>query len=175
MNNTIFSLVASLISSFSVGVVAGDDVVLGDIVGTGAAGGQEPTADAPKVKKTRAERAAALREKAAALIAKAVKLETTTEEVDDDEKPALQYAAGDTVVFLFGRGENQVELSGKVLGIRVPQAGEKGGTVVKILTGEGYDQDIKGVFPSKILRVLAYADGRPVAEVPPEVDVDLTE
>jgi hypothetical protein len=173
--NTISSLIRALVSSFSLGVVAGDDVGAESLTSLLGAAPGNPEQEAPKVKKTRAERAAALREKAAALLAKAVKLETTTDDVEDDDKPALQYSAGDTVAFLFGRGDNQVELSGKVLGIRVPQAGEKGGTVVKILTGEGYDQDIKGVFPSKILRVVAYADGRPVADVPPEVDVDLTE
>lgn len=136
----------------------------------------EATPKAPKTPKTRAERAAICRAKAEALLAKAVKLETTDDDVDDEDKPALQYAAGDTIAFLFGRGDKQVEREGKITGIRVPAAGDKGGTVVKVLVGEGYDAEICGVFPSKVLRVTAYADGRPVpaAEAPAdECDLNL--
>jgi len=60
---------------------------------------------------------------------------------------------GDEVVYLFGRGENVQEYTGKVLGIRAPAEGEKGGTIAKIISGEGYDAEVRGVFVSKILRL----------------------
>ena len=183
MNTTIFSFIAAAIASTRMLAVEGGAGVGSDDLAQVLFSGDEQAADdggqekTPKVRvhKTRAERAAACRVKAAALIEKAIKLETTDEEVDDEEKPALQYAAGDTIAFLFGRGDKQVEREGKITGIRVPAEGEKGGTVVKVLVGEGYDAEICGVFPSKVLRVLAYADGRPVpvAEAAPAGAVDL--
>jgi hypothetical protein len=181
MNMNILSLIVDAVTStrmFAVEEgVAANTVVEEDTHTEGQPDTEVVQEKAPKVRvhKTRAERAAACRVKAAALIEKAIKLETTDEEVDDEEKPALQYSAGDTIAFLFGRGDKQVEREGKITGIRVPAEGEKGGTVVKVLVGEGYDAEICGVFPSKVLRVLAYADGRPVpvANAAPLDDVDL--
>jgi len=60
---------------------------------------------------------------------------------------------GDVVVYRFGRGENTQNYVGKVLGIRAPAEGEKGGTIAKVLTGEGYDAEVRGVFLSKIARL----------------------
>lgn len=91
---------------------------------------------------------------------------------------------GDVVVYRFGRGENTQNYVGKVLGIRAPAAGEKGGTIAKVITGEGYDAEVRGVFLSKIIRlateeeaasgVTAQAEVAPdaVAEDAPEAGVE---
>lgn len=90
---------------------------------------------------------AALRARVAALQVKIAELEAKGEAGDFIAKQ------GDVVVYLFGRGENVQEYTGTVLGVRQPAEGEKGGTIVKIITGEGYDAEVRGVFMSKVLRL----------------------
>ena len=123
---------------------------------------------------TAAVKIAALEAKIATLQAKIVELR---EKGDVSEFTAK---VGDKVVYLFGRGENVQEYEGYVLGIRTPAEGEKGGTIAKVITGEGYDAEVRGVFLSKILRLAAHwsrVDPAPVAQVDeagqPEADAAL--
>lgn len=104
-----------------------------------------------------ATKIAALNARIATLQAKVAELELKGDAGDFVAK------VGDEVVYLFGRGENVQEYTGKVLGIRAPAEGEKGGTIAKIISGEGYDAEVRGVFVSKILRLASYAPIQPVA------------
>ena len=92
--------------------------------------------------------------KIAALTAKIAALQVNlTELIAKGDAGDFTAKVGDEVVYLFSRGENVQEYTGKVLGIRTPAEGEKGGTIAKIITGEGYDAEVRGVFVSKILRL----------------------
>lgn len=62
-------------------------------------------------------------------------------------------AAGTKVDFKFGKGEGARVLKGTVLGLVVPAEGAKGGTLVRILTGEGVDTRVVSVFVSAITAV----------------------
>ena len=59
--------------------------------------------------------------------------------------------AGAAVTFNFGKGEDKKVLAGSVLGVVVPAEGQKGGTLVRILTGEGVNTRVVSVFLSAIV------------------------
>lgn len=82
------------------------------------------------------------------------------------EKNAItvdKLTAGKKITFKFGKGEAQATLAGSILGVVVPEAGAKGGTLVRILTGEGVNTRVVSVFVSAIVTV----EG---AEEAPEAD-----
>ena len=108
----------------------------------------------PRVRRTRKEMIAVLEAKLAKLRAEPEAKEPKAKKVKEEYVPAV----GDKVDFYFGRGDNRAVQSGVVLGIREPGEGEKGGRIVKVMVGEGYDADIKGVFLSALI-------------VPPAVEV----
>ena len=59
---------------------------------------------------------------------------------------------GDVITFRYGRGETKAVMTGTVLGLKVPAAGVKGGTIIKVFVGEGVDAEIVGIFPSQIIK-----------------------
>lgn len=59
------------------------------------------------------------------------------------------------ITFNFGKGEAAGVLTGTVLGVVVPAEGAKGGTLVRILTGEGVNTRVVSVFVSAIVKIEA--------------------
>lgn len=73
------------------------------------------------------------------------------------EKNAItvdKLTAGTSVKFKFGKGEAAATLAGSVLGVVVPEAGAKGGTLVRLLTGTGVNTRVVSVFVSAITEVV---------------------
>lgn len=108
-------------------------------------------------KSIRAQLAAALTA-LAALEAKVAELKVAAEnEVDTD---AVQ--AGRQIAFEYGKGETKRELVGVVVGRKDPAAGEKGGSLVKVAVGEGFDSQVVTIYPQQVRRFTDVAQ----AEVP---------
>ena len=74
--------------------------------------------------------------------------------------------AGDFITFNYGREPNRRVLTGTVLGLKVPEPGTKGGTIARVLTGEGADSEIVGIFLSQIFD----PNAAPEAEAEDEAD-----
>jgi hypothetical protein len=110
--------------------------------------GAAPAAPAttPRARRTKEELIAVYKAKIAAL-------ENGTATVREPKAPKVEFVpvVDQVYDFYFGRGDNRAVLRGKVLGIREPGEGEKGGRIAKVMVGEGYDADIKGVFLSAFI------------------------
>lgn len=92
------------------------------------------------------------RAKIAALKAKIEKMQTQVTELEaaaENEVDTSKLAPGVKVQFNYGRPAKS--LIGVIKGVKVPAEGQKGGTIVRIETGEGADADIVSVFPSAIV------------------------
>lgn len=57
---------------------------------------------------------------------------------------------GRTVTFEYGKGENKRTLTGLVLGRKDAEPGTKGGDLVKVAVGEGFDAQIVTIYPSNV-------------------------
>ena len=95
----------------------------------------------------------------------ALKNGTATPREPKEVKEEFVPTVGEVYSFYFGRGDNRVLKTGRVLGIRTPGEGEKGGRIAKVMVGEGYEADIVGVFLS------AFVDPAKTLETALEVDV----
>lgn len=88
------------------------------------------------------------------LKAKIAALQTKLAEAVLAEKNTItadKIAHGDIIGFKLGKGDAAVPATGKVLGVVVPEG--KGGSMVRILTGEGIDTRVVSVFLSAVTSV----------------------
>lgn len=69
-------------------------------------------------------------------------------EVDED---AVQ--AGVIVDFVHGKGANKQTLTGQVLGRKNAEPGQRGGDLVKVATGEGFDAMVLVINPGDVLKI----------------------
>lgn len=97
--------------------------------------------------------AQSIRAQLAAVIAAITKLEAKRDELKvkaeneinfDDVKP------GRIVSFPYGKGDGKKTLTGPVLGVKAPNVGEKGPTLVRVAVGSGFDAQIVTVFLTQV-------------------------
>lgn len=82
-----------------------------------------------------------------------------------DEVDTAQVQAGRTVTFNYGKGETKKVLTGIVLGRKDAEAGSKGGDLVKVAVGEGFDALIVTIYPAQVTRIEPVAQAEaPAAE-----------
>ncbi len=62
--------------------------------------------------------------------------------------------AGVNVQFIYGKGESKRTLVGMVLGRKDPAEGEKGGALVKVAIGTGFDAQIVTIYPANVTAIL---------------------
>lgn len=91
--------------------------------------------------------------------ARAVLVPKLDSEVDD---AAIQ--AGAVVTFTYGKGETKRELTGQVLGRKNAEPGTKGGDLIRIAVGEGFDAQIVTTYPACVTKVHAAEAAEEVAE-----------
>lgn len=85
----------------------------------------------------------------AKLQAKRAELEASAaNEVDFDK-----VQAGAVVTFTYGKGETKRELTGQVLGRKNAEPGAKGGDLVRVAVGEGFDAQIVTVYPNFVTKI----------------------
>lgn len=109
--------------------------------------------------------AQSIRQQLAAVEARIVELQTKATELRvkaeneinfDDVKP------GRIVSFPYGKGDGKKTLTGPVLGVKAPNVGEKGPTLVRVAVGSGFDAQIVTVFLTQVESIQTL----PVADVP---------
>lgn len=71
---------------------------------------------------------------------------------DTEIDPAL-IVAGVKVDFNYGKAPSLRPLTGTVTGVKVSEPGQKGGTLVRIAVGEGFDAQVVTIFPSAVTKV----------------------
>ena len=103
--------------------------------------------------KTTEERIASAEDKIKALTALIERLKNPQPAASRKAVAVVRFDDGDEIEFSYGRKE-QVILTGKVLGVRLAEAGAKGGDFVKVVSGEGIEMRILSIRPSDILRNL---------------------
>lgn len=99
--------------------------------------------------KTAREKIASIDTQIAALQAKRVELEAKV----GNEVDTSKVVAGRTVDFKYGKAPNLRDLTGSVVGVKPAVPGEKGGTLVRVAVGEGFDAQIVTIFPSAVTKV----------------------
>lgn len=103
--------------------------------------------------KTIREQIASIDAQVAKLAAKKVELEAKV----GNEVDTTLIVAGATVDFNYGKSPNLRALTGQVVAVKPNEPGQKGGTLVKIAVGEGFDAQLVVVFPSAVTKVHAAA------------------
>lgn len=61
--------------------------------------------------------------------------------------------AGRTITFNYGKGDGKKVLTGLVLGRKNAEPGTKGGDLVKVAVGEGFDAIIATIYPSQVTAI----------------------
>lgn len=89
---------------------------------------------------------AAVLSQIATLTAKAEELKLLA--ANEIDTAAVQ--AGRVVEFEYGKGEGKRILVGVVVGRKDPAAGEKGGSLVKVAVGEGFDSQVVTIYPQQV-------------------------
>jgi hypothetical protein len=83
----------------------------------------------------------------------------------DSEVNTDEVQAGRTITFNYGKGETKKVLTGVVLGRKNAEPGTKGGDLVKVAVGEGFDALIVTIYPAQVTAIEAVAQAEaPAAE-----------
>jgi hypothetical protein len=83
----------------------------------------------------------------------------------DSEVDYDKVQAGAVVTFTYGKGETKRELTGQVLGRKNAEPGTKGGDLIRIAVGEGFDAQIVTTYPACVTKI--HADEVPAEEAAP--------
>lgn len=70
-----------------------------------------------------------------------------------NEVDTSEVQQGRTVTFKYGKGENVRVLTGLVLGRKDAEPGAKGGDLVKVAIGSGFDAQIVTIYPNQVTAV----------------------
>lgn len=97
-------------------------------------------------------------DKIAELQVKKVGLEAKLADIVDPD----MVVAGANIEFEYGKGDGRRTLLGTVLGRKNAEAGAKGGDLVKVAVGEGFDAQIVTISPNVVTKIVA-AEGTEVA------------
>lgn len=81
-----------------------------------------------------------------------------------NEVDTSKIVAGRVVDFNYGKAPNLRPLSGAVVGVKAAVPGEKGGTLVRVAVGEGFDAQIVTIFPSAVTKVHLTEEEQAVAD-----------
>lgn len=73
----------------------------------------------------------------------------------DSEVDLDAVQAGKTVTFNYGKAPNVRSLTGLVLGRKDPEAGAKGGSLVKVAIGEGFEAQVVTIYPQQVTAIAA--------------------
>lgn len=110
--------------------------------------------------KTNREKLASVNARIAKLQAEAVTLAANL----GNEVDTSKIVAGRVVDFNYGKAPNLRPLTGQVVGVKASTPGEKGGTLVRVAVGEGFDAQIVTIFPSAVTRVVPTAEEQASAD-----------
>lgn len=71
-----------------------------------------------------------------------------------NEVDPAQVVPGAVIEFPYGKGENKRTVVGQVVGRKDAEAGSKGGDLVKVAVGEGFEAFFATIYPNQVTKIV---------------------